>query len=187
MALRAFMAQEAKGQVGGLECGEAARKRFAVESQAWKCHACGGVTNREIMAECDKKGVGGVRLAEVEGQKSDDAVTIPAELRLGYRDEMTKAEPNELREAEKGVTTSATAHTGPQPQSQPPRSSSSVTSPQAVHTTTSSSSSVTSPRLHTPHQPNTTNNNSGVPAWIDKAIGGLLTCLVIMIVKKILT
>ncbi|KAI9834286.1 MAG: hypothetical protein M1826_004210 [Phylliscum demangeonii] len=101
VALRAFMAQEAHGQLGGLECTEQARARLAVESLAWRCVGCGGRSNREIMGAVEAEMM--MAAARGPGQDQDDgtrkegagegagAGSVPSELRLAFRDEMAAA------------------------------------------------------------------------------------------------
>ncbi|KAK4147130.1 ubiquitin-conjugating enzyme/RWD-like protein [Dichotomopilus funicola] len=79
VALRTFMETDVKGQLGGLEMGEAGRRRLAGESRGWRCGVCGGGrSNEEILGEW-----GGS--AE---QKGGEEVVVPAELKMGWRDEM---------------------------------------------------------------------------------------------------
>ncbi|OIW29695.1 UBC-like protein [Coniochaeta ligniaria NRRL 30616] len=94
VALRSFMETDAKGQLGGLDTSDAVRKRLASESGGWKCGVCnGGKTNREIMAEQEEV----VRLLDEEEEKvagekkRREEVEVPAELKMGFRDEMEKA------------------------------------------------------------------------------------------------
>jgi ubiquitin-conjugating enzyme E2 J1 len=94
VALRSFMETDAKGQLGGLDTTDAVRKRLAAESGSWKCGVCnGGKTNREIMAEQEEV----VRLLDEEEErtagekKRREEVEVPAELKMGFRDEMEKA------------------------------------------------------------------------------------------------
>ncbi|RMD44918.1 hypothetical protein DV735_g216, partial [Chaetothyriales sp. CBS 134920] len=61
-ALRTFMAEQGTaGQVGGLEASAEVRKRMAEQSRTWRCEACGGRSNQEIMTEwwqnCRQRGV----------------------------------------------------------------------------------------------------------------------------------
>ena len=93
-ALRVFMTEDGKGQVGGLEASETVRKQLAERSRSWKCLGCetGGKTNNEIMKEwwecCRERGVEVADDGEfVEGTESQTE-KIPEELRLGYRDEL---------------------------------------------------------------------------------------------------
>ncbi|KAK8040810.1 ubiquitin-conjugating enzyme [Apiospora phragmitis] len=86
VALRAFMETDASGQIGGLNSTEPVRRRLASESRAWTCSACGKSNEniiREVEVECQ-------RLDEEEqGEKRRrEEVEVPAELRMGFRDEM---------------------------------------------------------------------------------------------------
>ncbi|KAK8066747.1 hypothetical protein PG997_013494 [Apiospora hydei] len=74
VALRAFMETDAQGQIGGLNSAENVRRRLASESRGWTCAAC-GKSNENIIKEGEKK-------------RRREEVEIPAELRMGFRDEM---------------------------------------------------------------------------------------------------
>lgn len=87
VALRAFMETDAAGQIGGLNSAEPVRRRLASESRAWTCAACGKSNEaiiRDVEAECQRLD------EEEEGEKrrKREEVEIPAELRMGFRDEM---------------------------------------------------------------------------------------------------
>ncbi|KAL2023856.1 hypothetical protein VTK56DRAFT_633 [Thermocarpiscus australiensis] len=90
VALRSFMETDAKGQLGGLEAGDAVRRRLAAESRSWRCGVCcGGKTNGEILGECEER----VReMVEREGgrrvREEEEEVKVPEELKMGWRDEM---------------------------------------------------------------------------------------------------
>ena len=61
-ALRSFMAEKGTaGQLGGLESSTEVRQRLARESRDWRCEACSGQTNEEIMIvwweACRQKGI----------------------------------------------------------------------------------------------------------------------------------
>jgi ubiquitin-conjugating enzyme E2 J1 len=90
-AIRAFMAGEAKGQVGGLDMSESGRLRLAKESRNWRCAGgCGGRTNAEVLKE-----------SEEEWKESEEGkrgvlrkeTAVPEELRLEYRDDLERGPP----------------------------------------------------------------------------------------------
>lgn len=157
------MAQDAKGQVGGLECEEGARRRLAGESVGWRCVGCGSRSNREILED----GTG-----EVEEKVK---VEIPRELRLGYKDEMMMAG----KEKKEGSSSSSS------PSPPPPSSISSQATTGTSIPSTSQRTTTTTTTTRNTHQ-QSTNRNASDTAWIDKAIIALLACLVLMIGKKIL-
>ncbi|PWY90279.1 UBC-like protein, partial [Aspergillus sclerotioniger CBS 115572] len=77
IALRSFMDGDARGQVGGLDVGAEVRRRYAVESRAWRCDGCEFVGGRElggVMAEwrgvCRERGVE-VGVEEEEGVEKE--------------------------------------------------------------------------------------------------------------------
>ncbi|KAK6219623.1 ubiquitin-conjugating enzyme [Colletotrichum tabaci] len=84
VALRSFMETDPRGQLGGLETSDAVRKRHATASHAFKCPTC-AKTNFEIIQECEEA-------AKANADPNSTAeVEIPSELKLGYKDEMSKA------------------------------------------------------------------------------------------------
>ncbi|KAK3299247.1 ubiquitin-conjugating enzyme/RWD-like protein [Chaetomium fimeti] len=83
VALRTFMETDVKGQLGGLDAAEPVRRRMAGESTAWKCGACcGGKNNGEILGECVE------RVREMGEAAAAEEVSVPEELKMGWRDEM---------------------------------------------------------------------------------------------------
>ncbi|KAK6833237.1 ubiquitin-conjugating enzyme/RWD-like protein [Apiospora arundinis] len=88
VALRSFMETDAQGQIGGLNSAEPVRRRLAAESRGWTCSACGKSNEdilREVEEECQRLD------AEEQGEKEKkrrEEIEIPAELRMGFRDEM---------------------------------------------------------------------------------------------------
>ncbi|KAI9743444.1 MAG: hypothetical protein M1835_002889 [Candelina submexicana] len=198
VAIRSFMDSEAKGQLGGLDCEEGVRRRLATESAKWKCAGC-GKTNGEIMKECeeavDEAGKQG------EGRRLGGEEEVPAELRLAYRDEMGKEDgsgkggdgpgsstPNDSLQEQSSSTSSSQATFSnsvvPNSEAPPPN-----TAPET--------SSAARPALsQQPPRPTTTTtivnprpqpiSDQGVPGWVDKAICGVVACLVVMILKKVL-
>jgi len=173
VAIRSFMDTDAKGQVGGIECNEQARKRMAGESAGWKCAAC-GKSNSEIMQERDEL------VKELGAAKSDDVV--PEELRLAYRDELNKgvegsgaAEKAEKEPKGKGKASETTpilepSYQTPEPITSEPRP---TPSPQPTRT-------IPVPQTATQQSAETS------PAWIDHAIYGIIAALVFMVLRRVL-
>lgn len=84
VAIRAFMESEAKGQVGGVDASVEVRRRYAKDSRAWRCVGCGGKSCEDIMQERESEvAAGGSAAADTRLGEH-----VPAELRLGYRDEL---------------------------------------------------------------------------------------------------
>ena len=159
-ALRAFMEGDAKGQVGGLEMPEQARKQIAEESRSWTCTGCGNRSNEIILREEGGDGK----------EVSQDSAVIPQELKFGFRDEMKKEKPEET--------------------STPPTISNSVSEPRQATVAPANPPVTTTPAIptHPPVQPSPIPpvRSDGPPAWIDKAITGVTAALAVMIIKKIL-
>ena len=171
------MEGDAKGQVGGMEMSEKERKRLAGESRTWRCQGCGGRNNEDI-------------LREEGGEAGDGKPTehvVPEELKFGFRDQMAAAGSKAIGK-DKGMQAVPT----PAPDASlasasaasptPPISSPAEGFPQTRTVPFASASRVPPPL------PNTTRQiqSDGVPAWVDKAITGLVAALAVMIIKKIL-
>ena len=119
-ALRVFMVEDGKGQVGGLEASETVRKQLAERSRTWKCSGCetGGKTNEEVMKEwwdcCRERGVEVAPDGEVVEGPSGEAEKVPEELRVGYRDELgakeNSSQQNQSQSSKEAESTSRTAH-----------------------------------------------------------------------------
>lgn len=176
-ALRAFMEGDAKGQVGGMEMPEKERRRLAGESKTWKCQGCGGRSNEDILKE---------EGAEA-GEGSANEHVVPEELKFGFRDQMAAAEGKDMAK-DKGMRVVTTPAPDPSPASASAASPSppTLSPPEAIHPTRTvpvASTSHVPPPLPTATQQT---QSDGVPAWVDKAITGLVAALAVMIIKKIL-
>ena len=170
------MEGDAKGQVGGMEMSENERRRLAGESKTWRCQGCGGRTNEDILRE--------------EGGKDGDAKhnehVVPEELKFGFRDQMAAG-------GSKDAVKDKVMQTVPTPASGPSAgASAAVPTPSRLSPPENTSSTRTvsfASDSHTPPTLPTANRQAqsdGVPAWVDRAITGLVAALAVMIVKKIL-
>ena len=187
----------AKGQVGGMEMADGERKRLAAESKGWKCAGCGGRSNEEVLVEEEKRS----KEWQEQRKKKEGEVTgkerreeVPKELRFGFRDEMGDgksegkgkekvvgqaeeelkkerqgsqhfAGPLDLKQSTSPVNVPLVA---PSPKGRPPTSELQQRATQAMASSTDGTAS------------------DGVPAWVDKAIAGVIGGLLIMLIKKIL-
>lgn len=171
-ALRAFMEGGARGQVGGMEMGDAERRRLAAESTAWTCAGCGGRSNGEILRaeeeRCRSPG---------ESVLPSGGGTVPEELKFGFRDEMAaEAENSSARDQAPAIAPLPSSSPAPLQSSAPPASSlprPPPSSPPALPTA--------SPPPTAPLGP----SSEAVPPWVDKAIAGLVAGLAVMVIKKI--
>lgn len=212
------METDPKGQLGGLDTSEAVRRRLAGESRAWRCSGCGGRTNEDIIKECEEA----AKAAEAEegreggaaaGSSKSKDVEVPAELKLGFRDEMEKAAAAAAGAAEGGsMAPAAVGVAGAEDDAetaelaegfvqtvprealgeniQPPAAGAArpgQTVPQPTRTIPLPSPPP--PQQQAPlqqRQRHTFNDNGGVPRWIDRVIAALVVCLVGMILKVLL-
>lgn len=187
-ALRAFMEGDAKGQVGGMEMPQKERERMAGESRAWKCHGCGGRSNEDILKE---EGGGA-------GEAKSTEHIVPQELKFGFRDQMGKAEDKENADAE-SEQSQARSTSAPQLTESASGSAAShapvdirgtpLLAPYAAPVPLQPTRTVPAPasiRVPQPIPPATAQiQSNGVPAWVDKAITGLVAALAVMVFKKI--
>ena len=172
------MEGDAKGQVGGMEMSEKERRRLAGESKTWRCQGCGGRSNEDILRE-----EGG----DLAGKGKQSEHIVPEELKFGFRDQMSATE-NENIVKDNGTQVVSTPTRDPSPAgasaaSPHPRTSSSPEAVQRTETLPVAAASSAPPPLSTSTRQT---HSDGVPAWIDKAITGLLAALAVMIIKKIL-
>jgi ubiquitin-conjugating enzyme E2 J1 len=173
VAIRSFMDTDAKGQLGGIECGEKARQKMAGESGAYMCPAC-GKSNEDIMAEREEL----ARLVEArEGKQKEEEV--PEELRLAYRDEIGKEKQQEEVKESKGKEK--------------------VVGVTPLPTSTSASSSTPAPQARSPTGPAPLPTRTVQPivqqlaqqtpdrgmALIDAGIYGIVAALLFMVFRKL--
>ena len=165
----------AKGQVGGMEMGKDERLRLAKESRRWRCFGCGGKSGEEILREEAEK-------VEREGKKTKGEEAVPPELRMGFKDEMENGStgPSETLMPSTGhpsgapSTNSSITSAASVQHSSPPQGALNSAS-RVFQSSPSANSSTVIPPLSPPDP---------VPAWIDKAIAGVVASLAIMIIKK---
>lgn len=189
------METDAKGQLGGLDTSEADRRRCAEGSGAWKCANCGR-SNVDILKECEAA----VKLQEADGESSRVEEKVPEGLVIGSREELglqpngadrpaQKDEETEAELAEGFVQTApASAPSSPYPAARPAQS---VPQPTGSHSHTSHPApanpvqqATIAPRAQVQLQQQI--SADGVPIWVDRAIAGIVICLVFMITKMIL-
>ncbi|KAI2622122.1 UBC-like protein [Hypomontagnella submonticulosa] len=190
VALRSFMETDARGQVGGLDATDAVRRRLAAESKEWKCAVC-AKSNAEIIAECE------ARCKELDAQnegKKREEVEVPAELKMGFRDEMEKAkasesgkEDAESAELAEGFVQTAPVRENPTPTTTtptappPPRPAQGVPAPTERVPLVDPIGQALSPL-----PPRQVDLNGGVPPWVDYAIASLVIILIAMVLKILL-
>ncbi|KAH8887340.1 UBC-like protein [Thozetella sp. PMI_491] len=189
VALRSFMETDPKGQLGGLETSDAVRRRLAGESQGFRCAAC-GKTNAEIIRACEEA----AREHEAEQGTASKEVEVPADLKMGWRDEMgakSKAAAAEKPDgedeesaqlAEGFVQTVPLAPARQNTASTPARPGQGVPQPTGtVPVVNVRPAAAMAQRVQTRQT-----HNEGVPAWVDQLIVALGVVLVALILKVML-
>jgi ubiquitin-conjugating enzyme E2 J1 len=187
------METDPKGQLGGLECSDSVRRSMAAQSRAWKCPSC-SKTNLEILKACEEEAA---KLAP-DVKKPDEAV--PKELKMGWRDEMPASKAGEAgpstADAESDELAEGFVQTAPmvgvvraapvtQPQTAYPPALPAQGVPQPT-TTIPLPPAPTAPQAQAALRLQRRQSNDGVPEWVDKAIIGVVACLIVMILKMVL-
>ena len=188
------------GQVGGMEATKEVRCKVAQSSRKWRCEACGGRTNEEVMQEwweiCRAKGV---KFGEEVGLEE-----LPEALKLGFKDELKEREQEKAKSEEspllqvgsKSVQRVINTASGPAAGSgqqlletaslnlsRSAEASNSLkgTSKQPTSSPREDSSQSTQPTRTVPPPDQSTST-----PILDKAISGLFVALFLMVLKKIL-
>ena len=189
------METDAKGQLGGLDTSEAERRRCAELSCAWKCSGC-GKSNLEILAECEEA----AKTLEQEGGEKLPEEKVPDGLVIGSREDLGLSASGAAAKEKVGEDTEAQLAEGfVQTQPLPVQSSTypAARPGQTVPRPTGTSqlqhaSHLQQPQLQQrpePLAPRTTQqanvSSDGVPIWIDRAIAGIVVCLVALILKML--
>ena len=155
------MDTDAKGQLGGMDAGEAVRRKLARESREWRCVGCGR-GNSEVMREMEEAAGG------EEGRKEEEVV--PEQLRLAFREDLGKGKVEEKGEGNGAIVEGAGAVAAANavapalavPQAPVPTVTTAIPVP-AVQ--------VQQRRVPVAHQ-------EDIPAWIDKAIIGIVFAII---------
>jgi len=165
VAIRSFMDEGAKGQVGGLEASAEVRRRLAGSSRSWKCAGC-GVVNEEVMKEQE-------RLFEEKGGEAHgrELEVVPEGLRLGYREDLGPAKDVD-------VPQKLDAGSGAGPITEKDRVPLNVSPPQPPAPAAAAQPVQPPQQARLPTQ-------RDVPAWIDKAIFAILGLLLVLILRRL--
>ncbi|WPG99254.1 Hypothetical protein R9X50_00206500 [Acrodontium crateriforme] len=169
VAIRSFMDTSAGNQLGGMEASEEVRRRLAVQSRAHACLAC-GKRNEVIMREQDEA----VREAGGESGAARKDEAVPEELRLAYRENL--GENKVVAEASSGVEENIA-----------PGMATSASAPSvsnAATITKAPASTPTQPQIQAQRPAAVQRPEVEVPAWIDKAIYGVIGAIIFLIFKK---
>lgn len=185
------METDSKGQLGGLDTNEAERKRYAERSVSWKCASC-GKANEEILKEC-ADAAKEMEAANGEGSSKVEE-TVPPELKIGFKPDNTEAGPQSaahpatasetpIQRQSEAYPPARPAQGVPQPTATPASDSSEpqraeiTPRPQDIPAATPTAT-LQAVRTHQVHV-----SNDGDLVWIDRAIAGIVICLVFMVTK----
>jgi ubiquitin-conjugating enzyme E2 J1 len=155
------MDTDAKGQLGGLQCDDDARKKMASRSGEYACPTC-QKSNRTIMDERAEE----VKKLADEGKETKEE-EVPEELRLAYREDLVQASD---KKSETGAKDTSQAETTT---STPPTSNGSATP--------AASQMAQLPARRAPARAQDSNES-----WIDMAIYGIAAVLVLLVARKML-
>jgi ubiquitin-conjugating enzyme E2 J1 len=145
VAIRSFMDTDAKGQLGGMDAGETVRRKMAKESKEFRCASCGR-GNAEVMKEQEEAAAGEESRAE----------EVPEQLKLAYREDLDKGKAQEKVEGKGAAAGAVTSPVAPQPPVLP------------------ATSTVQAPVVQTQQRRAPAAQEDGLPAWIDRAIIGIV-------------
>jgi ubiquitin-conjugating enzyme E2 J1 len=145
VAIRSFMDTDAKGQLGGMDAGETVRRKMAKESKEFRCASCGR-GNAEVMKEQEEAAAGEESRAE----------EVPEQLKLAYREDLDKGKAQEKVEGKGAAAGAVTSPVAPQPLVLP------------------ATSTVQAPVVQTQQRRAPAAQEDGLPAWIDRAIIGIV-------------
>ncbi|OJJ88483.1 ubiquitin-conjugating enzyme E2 [Aspergillus glaucus CBS 516.65] len=181
LAIRSYMDVDAKGQVGGLEMGDAGRQELARESRGWRCgiEGCnGGRSNEEVLREwreevCRERGV----VQEGDAAQSTSAPVaepapepVPEEPRESSRESQHQPQPQlqqqQQQQQQQPILSSVSQHQ-PQPQPRPQTQLQFQSQPVPTSTTT------------------TTATAAQDSPWLDRAIIGVLIALIVTIMRRV--
>lgn len=175
VALRGFMENDPKGQVGGMECSQGQRRMIALESRAWKCETC-GKSSAEILKESEEA-------ARELGEEGRVEVVMPPELRIGYKKvEAGEGSPGSAEEGEEApLAPTPTVPLVPVENSSPPPPQVQEVNRVPVHL-----QGPLPPYLDPRYAPTPQQAHEEDTFWVDRLIFGLVVALVAVVAKKLL-
>ena len=209
------METDAKGQLGGLDTTEAERRRYADASGSWRCGVC-GQSNKEILAEraeaANAKEIaeGSKRIEEEVPKEMTLQYKDKIDNGVGVRDkseQMGNREVSTVDDMEEAELAEGFVQTVPLqadlPTYPPARPVQGVPQPTGSMPTSNYEGVARADLMQNLQQRNTGTTNAqaqpmrertaevrrstdGVPIWIDRAIAGVVVCLIFMILKMLL-
>ncbi|PQE28373.1 ubiquitin-conjugating enzyme protein [Rutstroemia sp. NJR-2017a BBW] len=181
VALRAFMESNPAGQLGGVDASESVRKRMAGESRGWRCSVCGGKSCEEILGETERAAKE-MEAQQGEGNAPREEEKVPPEMQFAIKKDAGEEKQGEAQNAGKAPAARTKDETAREPelatQAYPPARPA-QTVPQPTATISLPPQAGQMAQVHV-------RSNDGVPIWVDRAIAGIVVCLVAMVLKMLL-
>ncbi len=183
------METEARGQLGGLETTDEARRRFARESGAWRCPTC-QVPNAEIIKDCEER--------SQQSMQAESEITIPQELTMAWKDEMGPqtstavsvdgaGKTSDDTDLAEGFVQTTSLHNAPELRHSSTRASADTGfAPSRARDGQVLDAQQPLRQAHptTPHgRPAGQDDDDGTPLWIDRAIVVLVVVLFALLIK----
>lgn len=172
------------GQLGGMETTEAVRRRLAQESVSFKCAVC-AKSNADIIAECEDRCKETASLCQ--------EISVPAELNMGWRDELEAAKNDQSSSTHRSENPSELFRDGEPPIAEPSEAELAEGFVQTTPNVTDDlSTHPPAPMLairnrQTPSTASPTGTGAeGVPLWIDRVIVALVILLAAIVLKVLL-
>jgi ubiquitin-conjugating enzyme E2 J1 len=180
------------GQLGGVDASESVRKRMAGESRGWRCSVCGGKSCEEILGETERAAKE-MEEQQGEGSAPREEEKVPPEMQFAIKKDAGEEKQGEAQNAGKAPAARTEDETAREPevatQVYPPARPA-QTVPQPTATIPLPPQAQAQARLQPQPQGQMAQvhvrSNDGVPIWVDRAIAGIVVCLVAMVLKMLL-
>jgi len=178
------------GQLGGVDASESVRKRMAGESRGWRCSVCGGKSCEEILGEVERAAKE-METEQGEGSAPREEEKVPPEMQFAIKKDAGEEKQGDVQNGEKASTARTEDETARQPelatQSYPPaRPAQTVPQPTATIPLPPQAQAQFQPQPQGQMAQVHVRSNDGVPIWVDRAIAGIVVCLVAMVLKMLL-
>jgi ubiquitin-conjugating enzyme E2 J1 len=180
------------GQLGGVDASESVRKRMAGESRGWRCSVCGGKSCEEILGEVERAAKE-LEAEQGEGSTAREEEKVPPEMQFAIKKDAGEEKKDEAQNEGKAPAARTEDETARQPEiaTQPyPPARPAQTVPQPTATIPLPPQAQVQAQFQPQPQRQMAQvhvrSNDGVPIWVDRAIAGIVVCLVAMVLKMLL-